>query len=97
METGTWDFSESEYWYKQNLDALMFDAECDGERYVFAIPVSVINDHFGTDDSKDDAFDNYQNNIDDFQAMAVRFASDIESDDEIPHYFIDSKDFANYF
>ncbi|MFG0885957.1 hypothetical protein [Vibrio sp. CJQ_6] len=97
MEVDAWDFSESEFWYKQNLDALMFDAEYEGDRYVFAIPVGVINDHFGTDDSKEDAFDNYQENIGDFQDMAARFASDVESDDETPHYFIGSDDFSDYF
>lgn len=97
METGTWDFSESKYWYTQSLDALMFDGELDGDRYVFAIPIGVINDHFGTDDSKEDAFYNYQENIDDFQDMVVRFAMDTESDNENPHYFIGSEDFSNYF
>jgi hypothetical protein len=97
MKTGTWDFSESEYWYKQSIDALLFNGECDGDRYVFAIPVGVINDHFRTDDTKEDAFDNYQENIDDFQDMVISFAMDNEPDDEAPHYFIGSDDFADYF
>lgn len=92
-----WNFNDSENWYEMNPSLIKFDGEYGGDRYVFAIPVSALNDFFETDDTPEAAKDNYQENIEEIQNLAIRFALDFDSNDEPPHYFIGSEKFKEYF
>ncbi|MCG9756075.1 hypothetical protein L1D40_12710 [Shewanella insulae] len=88
-----WDFNENKYWTSPNPESLMFDGYIYGERCVFAISQVALNDFYGTADTADDAITNYLENSDHVEAIATRFASEFDPNEQAPHYFIDSNEF----
>lgn len=92
-----WHFGEEQTcWRDIGRELICFDGYLDGERYVFAVSQIALNDYYETDDTLDDAENNYLNNYKHVESIATRFASEYEANDEPPHYFIDSDSFNEF-
>lgn len=92
-----WHFeAEAACWRDVGGGSICFDGYFEGDRYVFAVSQIALNDFYGTDDTLDDAENNYLNNCQHVESVAARFASEYEANDESPHYFIDSESFNEF-
>ena len=91
-----WDFEENEFWWDIAHQAVKFDGWLNGERFVFAISQIALNDYYRTPDTKEDALQNFGDNIERIEYIAARYASECVANEEAPHFFITSEIFAMY-
>ncbi len=91
-----WNFDQSEHWWDVVSRSVHFDGACNGKRYVFAISGVALNDYYETADTRDEALSNYKLHIKEIESLAARFASEVKGNDDVPHYFITSKEFRKY-
>ncbi|ELA6645887.1 hypothetical protein RB979_001387 [Vibrio alginolyticus] len=87
-----WDFEQSEYWYQINPELIKFDGDYNGIRCLFGVSVSAINNAFGDYDSRENAEEQFESNMEYFHNLAVEaaYGNEPESEDfdEPPFYFI---------
>lgn len=92
-----WTFDEAEnYWVDIPSETIRFEAYLDGERYVFAVSQIALNDYHETEDTQEDAEQNFLDNYGRIKRVAVRCCEEYEVNDEPPHYFIGSSDYARF-
>ncbi|MGR5144753.1 hypothetical protein ACQKPX_24185 [Photobacterium sp. DNB23_23_1] len=91
-----WTFESDDYQYKINPRSVEFVGEVDGERYVFRVLASTLNDYFETDDDSESAIDNYLENMDNIHNAARSVASEYDPNEERPHYYIDGDGLEEY-
>ncbi len=90
-----WEMEEDPWW-DFNTQCIRFAVEDDEERYVVSISQIALNDYFSTEDTKDAAFDNFNNDIESILSLAVEFIESHEPNDD-GIYFIASEYFEqNY-
>ncbi|BCN23953.1 hypothetical protein ACLVXC_004719 [Vibrio alginolyticus] len=91
-----WTFEFEDYEYKINPRSIEFVGELDGDRYVFRVLASTLNDYFETDDDRESAINNYLENMDNIHSAAESVASEYDPNDEIPNYYLDEEDLAEF-
>ena len=85
---GKWYFESVDAKWNMTYRAIFFNASKDGETFVFAVSQIALNDYFETPDTKENAFENFKNNIGRIENVAVRLANEVEPNKEAPHFFI---------
>ena len=85
-----WNF-EREFWWDPNFQAVKFAGIWDGQRYVFAISRSALNDYFRTEDSREAAIINFEEHRDRVEQLATRLIALGVGPSEHGHYFISTE------
>ncbi|WP_423840669.1 hypothetical protein ONE56_18175 [Vibrio mytili] len=88
-----WIMNEAPWW-DFDTQSIHFAIEDDEFRYVVSISQITLNDYFHTVDTKDAAFENFDENSDAIFSMAIDFVEKNEPNDN-DIYFISSNYFEN--
>ncbi|QUJ67742.1 hypothetical protein KDD30_00745 [Photobacterium sp. GJ3] len=78
------------------LSDLINKAACNGNRYVFRVLASTLNDFFETADDRESAIVNYLENMDDIHSAAESVAAENEENEDSPHFYIEAEDLAEF-